>query len=334
MLLLSGCVTVLYQVLRPANIPSKAGGQVGKYVTDALLKTGKHKVTALTRPESTSAMPAGVSVKKVDYEDSTSLTAALRGQELLIITMAVTAPKEQQTKLIDAAAAAGVPWVMPNEFGNDNDLESLSKETLIGEGLMKVRQYIDQVGKSTWIGLACGFWYEYSLSSSPLLYGFDFKNRAVTFYDEGTARINTSTWPQTGRAVARLLSLKILKDDESDKSPTLTDYARRTVFVSSFCLSQRDMFDSALRVTGTTPADWTVTHEPSAERYAAGLQQLQTGDRMGFGKLLYARVFYPNDDGNFEKRKGTQNEMLGLPKEDLDEYTKIAVEMAEKNPGF
>lgn len=313
----------------PTLICGQAGGQVGKHIVEHLLKTGKHKVTALTRPESTNTIVPGIEVKKVNYDDKASLTDALRGQDFFIITMSVTAPKDQQTRLIDAAADAGVPWVMPNEYGSEYENESIAKDTMIGEGIQAIRKYIDEVGKSSWVGLACSFWYEYSLGMSPLLYGFDFKNREVTFYDDGNTKINTSTWPQTGRAVASLLSLKVLKDDANDKSPCLSDFKSKTVFVSSFLVSQRDMLDSAKRVTGTTDADWKITYEPTAERYKAGMELLQKGDRMGFARLLYARMFYPNGDGNYEKRRGLQNDLLGLPKEDLDEYTKQAIEMSK-----
>ena len=44
------------------------------------------------------------------------------------------------------------------------------------------------------------------------------------------------------------------------------------------------------------------------------------------------RAFYPEDPLDFEDRK--QNKALGLPEEDLDEFTKIAVTMAEKKEGF
>lgn len=49
------------------------GGSVGKYLVDELVKTGKHKVTAITRSDSTSKPPAGVEVKKVNYDDQDSL---------------------------------------------------------------------------------------------------------------------------------------------------------------------------------------------------------------------------------------------------------------------
>ena len=44
---------------------------------------------------------------------------------------------------------------------------------------------------------------------------------------------------------------------------------------------------------------------------------------------MYTRVFYPDGGGDFEASRGLQNDVLGLPKEDLDEFTKIAVQMPQ-----
>ncbi|MCJ1472799.1 hypothetical protein MMC13_001448 [Lambiella insularis] len=309
------------------------GGQVGRFIVEELLKSGKHKVTAITRADSTSKVPDGVEVRKVNYDDQQSLVEALLGQEVLIITMAVTAPPDQQDKLVEAAAAANVPWVLPNEFGGDPLHLEYKKDTMLGEPKAKALKHIEQLGKSSWIGIVCGFWYEYSLSFSHVTYGFDLKDRTVTFFDDGNTPINTSTWPQTGRAVAKLLGLKILPDDEDDKSACLASFKNKFVYVSSFNISQKDMLDSVMRVTGTSLTDWKVNHEPVKERFAAGQEELKSGNRLGFTKLLYARTFFPDQCGNFEKTRGLHNDILGLPKEDLDESTKIAIKMAEENGG-
>ena len=295
-----------------------------------MLKIGKHKITALTRADSINKLPSGVEVKTVNYDDPSSLIEALKGQEVLIITMAVTASPEQQTKLIDAAAAANVPWVLPNEFGGDPSELEMQKDNFLGETKAKYRDHIEKLGKSSWIGIVCNYWYEYSLSGGSSLYGFDFKNRTVTFFDDGNTRINTSTWPQTGRAVAKLLSLKVFKDNVNDKSACLNDFRNECVYVSSFTVSQKDMLNSVMRVTGTSLKDWKVNYEPVKERYQSGVEEFKKGNRLGFAKLLYSRSFYPDNCGNYEATKGLHNDILGLPKEDLDEYTKIAVEMAEK----
>ena len=268
-------------------------------------------------------------IKKIDYADQASIVEALQGQEALIITMGVRAPPDQQTRLIEAAATANVAWVLPNEWGYDHSNPGLYNDIPLGEKSAKYLEHIEKLGKSSWMGVTCGFWYEYSLSYGPAAYGFDLKNRTVTFFDDGNTRINTSTWAQCSRSVAKLLALKVLPDDANDKSPCLAHYRNKFVYVSSFKVSQRDMLNSVMRVTGTTLDDWKIEHEPSASRYKAGVEAMQKGNMSGFVQMMYTRVFYPDGSGDFETSRGLQNDVLGLPKEDMDEYTKIAVQRAQ-----
>lgn len=181
--------------------------------------------------------------------------------------------------------------------------------------------------KSTkYISLVTGFWYEWSLAF-PLGFGFDIENRKVLFYDDGNIKICTSTWPQVGRAVAAILSLPAT----STTGPSLESYANRLVYVKSFTISQREMFASLLRTTETKESDWTVTQAPARELYAAGVAELQAGNRSGFVKLLYTRIFFDDGNGNFEAKHGVRNSELGLPEEDLDEATRIGISRAD-NP--
>lgn len=267
--------------------------------------------------------------KRIDYADQASLVAALQGQDALVITLGVQAPPEQQRKLIEAAAVANVPWVLPNEWGVDVSDPGLSKDIPFGELKAQYHKQIEQLGKSSWIGVVCGFWYEYSLSYGPHSFGFDFKNKTVTFFDDGNTHINTTTFRQCGRSVARLLALKVLPDDATDRSPCLAHYRNRKIYISSFNVSQRDILNSVMRVTGTTLSDWKIEHEPSTSRYKAGMEAVQKGDLLGYVKLLYARIFYQDGNGEFEVSKGLQNDVLGLPEEALDECTGIALEMVQ-----
>src|ERR1700712_3505355 len=84
----------------------------------AFLATGKHSLTAITRAESTSSLPEGVTRRNVDYNDHESIVSALRGHDFLVISMSVFAPAAQP-KLIAAAKDAGIKWIMPNEYGID-----------------------------------------------------------------------------------------------------------------------------------------------------------------------------------------------------------------------
>lgn len=92
------------------------------------------------------------------------------------------------------------------------------------------------------------------------------------------------------------------------------------------------MLESAMRVTGTQKKDWTITKENSKERYLAGAREMKEGNRMGFGKMMYTRVFYPDGVGDFERSRGTIIGVLGLPKEDIDKATEAAIERSKTDP--
>ncbi|KAH7014944.1 putative isoflavone reductase family protein [Ilyonectria destructans] len=301
-----------------------AGGTIGSHITAALLQTGKHSVKALTRKGSSTKLPEGVVVAPIDYSDQASIVAALKDQHFFIITMAPTAPRDTHSKLVQAAAEAGVPYVMPNGYAGDIDNIKFGEDTLLGPVAKANRDEIERLGMQ-WITVCCGFWYDYSLAGGEARFGFDFDKRSLTIYDDGNTKNSTSTLSQVGRAVAKVLSLKELPDDENDKSLTLSGFLNKGVYLKSFVVSQNDMFESAKRVTRTSDADWTVTHESTKKRYEDGLAQVKGGNMAGFSKLLYARAFYPEDPNDLSAK--AQNELLGLPDESLDESTKVGIDL-------
>lgn len=209
------------------------------------------------------------------------------------------------------------------------------------------------LGKSSYIALSTGFWYEWSLAI-PTAYGLDFANRSVTFFDEGETKISTSTWPQVcfvapqnpfafhivsfneinhqvGRAVASILSLPITPEEPNPKA-SLENLKNKLLYMPSFTVSQREMFESALRVTGTKESDWTISKESAQERFTNAIKEMHEGNNAGFVKMLYTRVFYPDGSGDTENSKGTVNALLGLPKEDLDVATKAAEVRSRTHP--
>lgn len=278
-------------------------------------------------------MPPGVIIKHIDYTSHASVVSALQGNDVLIITMAVMAPPDQEKSLIKAAAEAGIKWLLPNEWGNDLGNEDFAKDLpTLSAHLEANRKLIKDLCVSNWIVITSGFWYEYSLGGSEWRYGFDFKHRKVTFYDDGTRKINTTTWPQIGRAVTALLSFKIFPDDKNDKSErVLSRFENKRCHISSFRISQKDMWESAMRVTSTKESDWAVEYEDVKKRYERGVEIFGKGDRAGFGLMLYARGFY--EDGEYESTKGLYNDLFCLPKEDLDRCTQAAIERATKMAG-
>jgi hypothetical protein len=133
---------------------------------------------------------------------------------------------------------------------------------------------------------------------------------------------------QVGRAVAALLSLPI-KSEGSKKEACLENFKNKVVYINSFTVSQKDILESACRVTGTKKDDWAITKEPAQDRYMSGIEEMKKGNHTGFIKMLYTRVFYPDGCGDVEHNKGTLNELLNLPQEDIDEATKVAIERSK-----
>lgn len=277
-------------------------------------------------------MPEGVRVARVDYcsdseSDISALVDILRGQQVLLVTMSHQSLGATKN-LVHAAAAAGVPYVLPNWYGHDANNDKLIQESLM-TGLLDNATKVQELGVSAYFLLVCNFWYEFSLGGGPDRYGFNFKDRSLVLYNNGEVAINTSTWPQCGRAIARLLSLKELPEDENDTSPTLSQFRNGCIYISSFRVTQRDMFESVKRVTSTTDVDWKISHVNTEQRYKDGMQVLKSGNHEGWMKMGYSRMFFPGGGGDYEASRGLHNELLGLPKEELDQYTAIAIRMGE-----
>ena len=261
-------------------------------------------------------------------DDGSSLVAALRDQQFLVITLGVMAPPDTHAKIVNAAGKAGVPYIMPNVYGGDVLDSKLIKEDLYSEASLARLDEVKALGGPSYIAMGCGFWYEWSLSTGEPWFGFDIANKKVTFMDDGKTMIDTSTWDQCGRALAALLSLP-----ESGAKPAIADWKNKGFYLHSFKINQRDMLDSIHRVTGSSDKDWEITYEPSDARYQRGLKEMKEGNRLGFPTAMYARAFFPREDGNadgeFGSKRGLVNDTLGLPKESLDEATKRVVESVE-----
>ncbi|KAI9714182.1 MAG: hypothetical protein M1828_001197 [Chrysothrix sp. TS-e1954] len=298
-----------------------AGGNVGRLMTEALLKTGKHNVTAIAREESQSIFPDGIEVRRVDLGARETVVAALRGQDALVITLSGFTPKETGDQLIHAAGEAGVPWILPNEWSPDTANEQLVKDVSMFQPKVATRKAIEELGKSSYIAVSTGFWYDWCLAI-PGAFGINFDEHTANLFDEGDTKISTSTMSQVGRAVAALLSLPV--KPEGATQACLERFKNQVVYVNSFSISQKEMLASVQRVSGTKEQDWGITKEPAQQRYKDGLEEVKEGKRSGFGKVMFTRVFWSDGCGDFEHSKGTLNSLLKLPVEDIDEATQAA----------
>ena len=226
-------------------------------------------------------------------------------------------------RITAAAGKAGVPYIMPNVYGYPLDKDDIQPDNIYGKMSLGRLHDVVNNGVSSYIALSSGFWYEWSLCLADG-FGFDVINRKATLLDEGKRRITVSTWEQCGRGVAQLLSLP----ESGAEGPSLADFKNKSACIYSFSVSQRDMLDSLNRVMSTTDKDWDIKFESAAERVQEAGKKLQEGDRSAFGRYLYGGVFESDSKAyDFATTSGSDNDVLNLPKEDLDEATKRAVEM-------
>lgn len=285
-----------------------------------MIAEGNHIVTAITRADNNTILPPDIATKRVDYSVQSSLVEALKGQDVLIITMAVMAPPDTQNKLIEAAAEAGVQWILPNEWGSDTTHPAILRNP-ITTARIKTHEYIEKLGKSNWIGIVNNQWWEWSLGGG--YYGIDITNQKAKFYDDGIAKTVTTTWKRVGFAVTKLLSLPIVGE------LSLQDFKNKNVYISSFYLSQREMLDAVQRNTGTTDDDWEITSESVEQVIEKAYEEFKRGDFRALVKMIYGGNFIPNGGNDYILTKETLNKKLGFLDEDLDEATKRAIEYSK-----
>lgn len=104
------------------------------------------------------------------------------------------APKDTQSKLVRAAAEAGVPYIMPSTYGLDPLNEAMMTQVVTGISFFHIKKEIEQLGASSWVAFGCSFWYEWSLVGSADRFGCDVGKREMAFFDDGAENITTTTW--------------------------------------------------------------------------------------------------------------------------------------------
>ncbi len=121
-------------------------------------------VTALTRETSTSTFPAGVTVKKIDYDALATVQSALAGQDAVVSVIGTLAIGNQKV-LADAAVAAGVKRFIPSEFGINTRKTAGSTIGKILAGKTGFVDYLNELAKKnssfSWTGVATGFFFDW-----------------------------------------------------------------------------------------------------------------------------------------------------------------------------
>ncbi len=148
------------------------------------------------------------------------------------------------------------------------------------------------------------------------------KNKTANILGAGTTKFNTTTLTNSALAVARILSLPIA----AASGTSLSDYGNKFVYVRSFLVSQREILASAQRITGTSDADWTITHTDVQAFIDEGSALFAKGDMTGMLNLIIGNLVKEGAGGDYESVHGVSNAVLDLTEESLDETAKALLE--------
>jgi uncharacterized protein YbjT (DUF2867 family) len=287
-----------------------AGGKLGKPTLKALLSKGVHTITAIQRNESTSEFPSEVAVKKGSFTDESFLVDAFKGQDVLIVIVPIP-NMDLGDIFIRAAAKAGVPYILPTEFGVDTP-KMENDHSMMGPKMAR-RRLVEELGGSSWIAVIVNFWLDANIQSS--LWGIDVKGRKAEILKGADAKISTTTVSRSGEGIAVLLSLP---------EAELARYKNRSYYYSSFELSQRDIFEAIKRATGTKDTDWDIIEKDAAHVVQDCDLKIRNGDGYAEWYRLFVMSFQGIQGSNYEE-KVVDLRRYGLPNENLDEVIKRAI---------
>ncbi|EXL93760.1 hypothetical protein ACKRZS_003159 [Fusarium odoratissimum] len=294
-------------------------GQLGKPTIDALVELGAHTITAIQRPEAASTFPVGITVKKGNLRDEAFLTEVLKGQDVLVLMPPLAQLVELQEPAIRAAANAGVPYILPSEFGPDPFAVQLVEENELLIAKKRIRDLIESIGVSSWISIAVGPWLDAGLNQG--LWGIEPKTRNATIWRGADAKINTATISHTAEAVAAVLSLP---------EAELAKYKNKAVYTPSFHLTQREILDAVQRATGTTDADWDIKTRDVNEVAREYEDKISQGDGVAPFVKFFITHFLEGHGGDFNHKVHSTEleklEQLGLHKEDLVQAIRVALQ--------
>lgn len=133
---------------RQTNQPPKASGTIGSQILTCLLATSHFNITIITRDYSPSTFPPhpSITLQKGSYSSPSFLASAFRNVDAAIFALNFMAMGEQTT-LIDAAAKAGVKWILPTEYAGDGLNEEMVEGVPLFHPKREARRQVEALGE-------------------------------------------------------------------------------------------------------------------------------------------------------------------------------------------
>ncbi|KAH7184840.1 putative oxidoreductase CipA-like protein [Fusarium flagelliforme] len=293
-------------------------GQVGYPTIKALLAQQVHTITAVQRVEATSTFPSEVIVKIGDLQDESFLADAFKGQDVVALMPPFTQMISVQEPAVRAAAKAGIPYVLPAEYGPDPFAQRLIEQNELLQNKKRTRDLIEELGVSSWVSVTVGPFIDMHVGSG--LWGFDFENRKATLWNGSVGTVSGTDTKHTGQAVAAVLTLP---------EGSLSRYKNNAVYTPALHFTQPEFFEAAQRATGTTEKDWSVENHDIEEALKDCNAKIEQGDAMAPLSKFMLTHFQEGNGGDL-RSKVDDNEFkklheLGLEEEKLEDVIKSAL---------
>jgi hypothetical protein len=293
-----------------------ATGSIGHIMLDALVKEPSFNVTALQRSSSKGKLPSNVRVITIDDSyPSEALVSAFSGQDAIVNCMTSLAVSDQ-LRFVDAAVDAKVRRYVASEYGlNNNNPDARALNSVFREK-GEVQDYL-RSKESTgleWMAIACGMWIKWSALHDFL--GMHIKEKKFVVWDDGEGWFSTTTEDNTALAMINALTKK------------WEDTKNKIVWLSDFAITQNMLLEAIERLSGERfTVEKVNTDELIKEKQAA----VASGDSYAVYSLIETGFVTGRFGGHLEKEGQIMNDVLGLPKKNLDEVVKAALKAVSES---
>lgn len=284
--------------------PIQPNGTLGEPVIRNLLKAG-FNITAITR-DVDKTLQAFPSIKAIygDYTSASTLAPSLRNDSKSFDTLVSLLNRDQvdaQTTLLDAAALAGIPHIIPSEFGIDlsppeiRPMPCYATKVAMEDHVLRLAGE----GKFTFTAIHTGLFLDWALErGTPInLLG---NGQPTMIFDGGETKFSTTALGTIGQAVAAALIKHFAHPNE---------VKNRFLFVHSAAVTQNQLLRYAKECA--PGKKFETVDVDTAQLYQVGLEKFENGERGPLiMPMMFARVTFGLGLGFFKK---PDNEFLGVP---------------------
>lgn len=146
------------------------------------------------------------------------------------------------------------------------------------------------------------------------LFSINIADKTYTHYS-GAGPFNNSSQEQVGRGMAALLSLPV---NSSNSRASLEHYTKNFVYILSFLLTQKRLFEAVKQATDTSDAEWLIRESSIDQRISTAKDKFAQGD-------VYSGPDGEGMGGDYEAKAQEDRKVLGIYEEDLVELVRATV---------